>query len=140
MPKPEARHHAPRPTCPRGSWLSACCTGLYELEVYAAAQPLADFHVDLEYQNGTRSVLGSPENDAGASNYGWSKGTFFMYDPEISESAAAAVAAAASESVSTGIIAGAVVAGVVAMAMAIGLERYVRNRRTKKPEASTAAV
>ena len=114
-------------------WLIDCEAG--DLRCY-----LIDFHFDLEYQNGTRTVLGSPENDAGASNYGWSKGTFFMYDPEISESAAAAVAAAASESVSTGIIAGAVVAGVVAMAMAIGLERYVRNRRTKKPEASTAAV
>ena len=42
-----------------------------------------DIHLDLVYLNGTRTVLGNPENDAGPTNYGWAKGTFFMYDPEI---------------------------------------------------------
>ena len=44
---------------------------------------LIDIHFDLVYSNGTRTVLGNPENDAGDANYGWAKGSFFMYDPEI---------------------------------------------------------
>ena len=45
---------------------------------------LIDIHLDLEDENGARTVLGNPENDAGSDKYGWGKGTFFMYDPEIS--------------------------------------------------------
>ena len=44
---------------------------------------LIDIHFDLVYSDGTRTVLGNPENDAGDANYGWAKGSFFMYDPEI---------------------------------------------------------
>jgi hypothetical protein len=44
---------------------------------------LVDIHFDLVYSDGTRTVLGNPENDAGDANYGWAKGSFFMYDPEI---------------------------------------------------------
>ena len=48
---------------------------------------LIDIHLDLVYSDGTRTVLGNPENDAGDANYGWAKGSFFMYDPEISTGA-----------------------------------------------------
>ena len=44
---------------------------------------LIDIHFDLVYSDGTRTVLGNPENDAGDAKYGWAKGSFFMYDPEI---------------------------------------------------------
>jgi hypothetical protein len=44
---------------------------------------LIDIHFDLVDSDGTRTVLGNPENDAGDDNYGWAKGSFFMYDPEI---------------------------------------------------------
>jgi len=57
-------------------WLIDCEAG--DLKCY-----LIDVHFDLTYLNGTRTVLGNPENDAGATNYGWAKGSFFMYDPEI---------------------------------------------------------
>jgi hypothetical protein len=43
---------------------------------------LIDIHLALELDDGTRTVLGSPEND---SERGWQKGTFFMYDPEVSD-------------------------------------------------------
>ena len=43
---------------------------------------LIDIHLALELDDGTRTVLGSPEND---SVRGWQKGTFFMYDPEVSD-------------------------------------------------------
>lgn len=57
-------------------WLIDCEAG--DLKCY-----LIDVHFDLTYSDGTRTVLGNPENDAGATNYGWAKGSFFMYDPEI---------------------------------------------------------
>ena len=43
---------------------------------------LIDIHLALELDDGTRTVLGSPENDPVR---GMSKGTFFMYDPEITD-------------------------------------------------------
>jgi hypothetical protein len=43
---------------------------------------LVDIHLALELDDGTRTVLGSPEND---SERGWQKGTFFLYDPEVSD-------------------------------------------------------
>ena len=43
---------------------------------------LIDIHLALELDDGTRTVLGSPEND---SERGWQKGTFFLYDPEVSD-------------------------------------------------------
>ena len=61
---------------PPAKWLIDCEAG--DLKCY-----LIDVHFDLTYLNGTRTVLGNPENDAGATNYGWAKGSFFMYDPEI---------------------------------------------------------
>ena len=58
------------------NWMIDCEPG--DLKCY-----VIDIHLDLVYLNGTRTVLGNPENDAGDTNYGWAKGSFFMYDPEI---------------------------------------------------------
>ena len=68
----DAHGSAPIPV----NWMIDCEPG--ELKCY-----VIDIHLDLVYLNGTRTVLGNPENDAGPTNYGWAKGTFFMYDPEI---------------------------------------------------------
>ena len=43
---------------------------------------LVDIHLALELDDGTRTLLRPPEND---SERGWPKGTFFMYDPEVSD-------------------------------------------------------
>eukprot|EP00949_MAST-11_sp_MAST-11-sp1_P000180 g180.t1 len=42
---------------------------------------LIDFHIELEDEDGQRTVFGNPENDI---ERGWLKGSFFMYDPEVS--------------------------------------------------------
>ena len=68
----DAHGSAPIPV----NWMIDCEPG--DLKCY-----VIDIHLDLVYLNGTRTVLGNPENDAGPTNYGWAKGTFFMYDPEI---------------------------------------------------------
>ncbi|GMH75736.1 hypothetical protein TL16_g06856 [Triparma laevis f. inornata] len=42
---------------------------------------LIDFHIELGgTDEGSRTVFGNPANDQ---TYGWEKGTFFMYDPEV---------------------------------------------------------
>jgi hypothetical protein len=98
---------------------------------------LIDIHLDLEYSNGTRTVLGNPENDAGASNYGWAKGTFFMYDPEVGTTAAAAAAAAAKKNEGPGV---AVIAGVAAGAVAVvGLSAFGVKALMSKQAAGKAA-
>ena len=68
----DAHGSAPIPV----NWMIDCEPGALKCYVI-------DIHLDLVYLNGTRTVLGNPENDAGPTNYGWAKGTFFMYDPEI---------------------------------------------------------
>jgi hypothetical protein len=63
-------------TAVKNEWMIDCEAG--DLRCY-----LVDVHLDLAYLNGTRAVLGDITNDAGSDKYGWGKGTFFMYDPEI---------------------------------------------------------
>jgi hypothetical protein len=46
------------------NWMIDCEPG--DLKCY-----VIDIHLDLVYLNGTRTVLGNPENDAGDTNYGW---------------------------------------------------------------------
>jgi hypothetical protein len=65
-----------RGTAVKNEWMIDCEAG--DLRCY-----LVDVHLDLAYLNGTRAVLGDITNDAGSDKYGWGKGTFFMYDPEI---------------------------------------------------------
>jgi len=67
---------APSTQSPRAEEIIDCEPG--DLRCY-----IIDVHLELEDEDGTRTVLGNPENDAGSSAIGWAKGTFFMYDPEI---------------------------------------------------------
>jgi hypothetical protein len=67
---------APSTQSPRAEEIIDCEPG--DLRCY-----IIDVHLELEDEDGTRTVLGNPENDAGSSAMGWAKGTFFMYDPEI---------------------------------------------------------
>ena len=103
---------------------------------------LIDIHLDLEYSNGTRTVLGNPENVAGASYYGWEKGTFFMYDPEVGTTADlaanAAAAAAKKKNEGPGV---AVIAGVAAGAVAVvGLSAFGVKAYMAKQAAGKAAI
>lgn len=117
-------------------WLMDCEDG--DLRCY-----LIDIHLDLEYSNGTRTVLGNPENDAGASNYGWAKGTFFMYDPEVGTTSAAASAAAAAAAAAKKKNEGpgvAVIAGVAAGGVAVvGLSAFGAKALMSKYAAGKAA-
>ena len=119
----------------KNEWLIDCEDG--DLRCY-----LIDIHLDLEYSNGTRTVLGNPENDAGASNYGWAKGTFFMYDPEVGTTADlaanAAAAAAKKKNEGPGV---AVIAGVAAGAVAVvGLSAFGVKAYMAKQAAGKAAI